>query len=243
VLAVSPVALVVARMSSSRLPGKSLVTLGDDVVLGYVTNSLSQCDNISEVVVVTSTDPSDDPIAGWCKDRGLNASRGSLNNVAARVLGAAQEFGAQAFVRVSGDSPLIDPVLVDYAVGLYRGSELDLVTNVFPRTFPRGQSVEVVRTESLALACAGGLTVFEQEHVTQVYYLQSERFRIRNFTADQLESASSMLKFSSSVHLAIDEAQDLVRSERVIQALGSVRPWEAGWEACSQIALSLENRA
>ncbi len=237
----APVALVVARMSSSRLPGKSLTPLGDDVVLGYVTSAIKQCANVSEIVVVTSKDPSDNAIEDWCRFRGLAVTRGSLENVTERVLEAAQEYGAQAFVRVSGDSPLIDPRLVDYAVSLFRAHDYDVVTNVFPRTFPPGQSVEVVRTASLAVTCSDGLTSFEEEHVTQVFYQHPERFNIRNFEVAELAGSSGMTSDAAGIHLAVDDPIDLARCERVVRALGPVRPWDAGWVACSQIAMGMEN--
>ena len=232
--------MVVARMSSSRLPGKSLAPLGDDVVLGYVTSAIKQCANISDLIVVTSTDPSDNKIVDWCRFRGLAVSRGSLQNVAERVLEAAQESRASAFVRVSGDSPLIDPRLVDNAVDVFRTDDYDVVTNVFPRTFPRGQSVEVVRTASLAEAYSDGLTAFEEEHVTQVFYQHPERFNINNFEVADLMGSSDLTWGVAGAHLALDEPIDLARCEHVIRALGPIRPWDAGWVACSQIALGME---
>ena len=236
----SPIAFVVARMSSSRFPGKSLAPFGDDVVLGYVTSAIKQCVNISDLVVVTSVDPSDNEIVEWCGSRGLAVTRGSLQNVAERVLEAAQESRASAFVRVSGDSPLIDPCLVDYAVDVFRTDDYDVVTNVFPRTFPRGQSVEVVRTASLAEAYSDGLTAFEEEHVTQVFYQHSERFDINNFEVADLVGLNDLTWGATGVHLAVDDPSDLARCEHVIRALGSFRPWDAGWVACSQIALGME---
>ena len=236
----APVALVVARMSSSRLPEKSLTPLGDDVVLGHVSNAIKQCANISEIVIVTSIDPSDNKIVEWCRLRGLAVTRGSLQNVAERVLAAAQEYRAHAFVRVSGDSPLIDPRLIDYAVEIFRAHDYDVVTNVFPRTFPSGQSVEVVRTASLAAAYSGGLTAFEEEHVTQVLYQHPERFDIRNFDVAELAGVNSMTWGAERVHLAVDNPIDLARCEHVLRALKPIRPWDAGWLACSQIAVEMK---
>jgi spore coat polysaccharide biosynthesis protein SpsF len=236
-----PIAFVVARMSSARLPGKSLTPLGNDVLLGHVTSAIKQCTNISKIVVVTSTDPSDNKIVDWCRSRGLAVTRGSLQNVAKRVLEAAQEYRAGAFVRISGDSPLIDPRLIDYAVGVFRSHDYDVVTNVFPRTFPSGQSVEVVRTASLAAAYSGGLTTFEEEHVTQVFYQHPERFDIRNFDVAELAVLSNMTWVAERVHLAVDDPIDLTRCEYVIRALEPIRPWDAGWLECCQIAMEMRD--
>lgn len=236
----APIALVVARMSSTRLPGKSLTPLGDDVVLGYVTSAIKQCTNISDIVVVTSVDPSDNEIVEWCGLRGLTVARGSLQNVAERVLETALEHSAVAFVRVSGDSPLIDPRLIDYAVEVFRAHDYELVTNVFPRTFPSGQSVEVVRTSSLAAAYSRGLTAFEEEHVTQVFYQHPEYFDVRNFDVAEFTGLKDVTGGKKRVHLAVDDLIDLARCEYVIRALKPIYPWDAGWLACSQIALEMK---
>ena len=229
-------------MSSARLPGKSLAPLGDDVVLGYVTSAIKKCVNVSELVVVTSVDPRDNEIVEWCGLRGLAVTRGSLQNVAERVLGSAQKRSADAFVRISGDSPLIDPRLIDYAVDVFRTHDYDVVTNVFPRTVPRGQSVEVVRTATLAEAYSHGLTAFEEEHVTQVFYQHPERFNIKNFEVADLLGSSDLVWGAAGVHLGVDDPIDLAQCEQVIRGLGSIRPWDAGWAACSQIALGMGAR-
>jgi len=130
--------------------------------------------------------------------------------------------------------------LIDYAVEVFRAHDYDVVTNVFPRTFPPGQSVEVVRTASLAEAYSDGLTAFEEEHVTQVFYQHSERFDINNFEVADLVGLNDLTWGATGVHLAVDDPSDLARCEHVIRALGSIRPWGAGWVACSQIALGME---
>ena len=140
-------AIVQARMSSMRLPGKSLRPLCGKPMLQYVLESLAQVDELAETIVATSSDPSDDPIAEFCDQFGSVCFRGSLDHVAERFLQTANARGLSAFVRVSGDSPLLDPRFVARAVDLFVESNADVVTNVFPRTYPPGMSVELVRTE------------------------------------------------------------------------------------------------
>jgi spore coat polysaccharide biosynthesis protein SpsF (cytidylyltransferase family) len=103
--------------------------------------------------------------------------------VLARVRDAALALHADAIVRISGDSPLIDPQLVRTAIDLFGEGGADLVTNVFPRSFPKGQSVEVLSRTALQRLDIEACDIDDREHVTQYAYAHSERFKIRNFPA------------------------------------------------------------
>ena len=102
--------------------------------------------------------------------------------MAERFAAIIQQEQIPAFVRISGDSPLIDPKIVDQAIQLYENSESDLVTNILIRSFPKGQSVEVLRSETF-LRILPEFDKYEQEHVTPFYYRHPERFRITAFTS------------------------------------------------------------
>jgi spore coat polysaccharide biosynthesis protein SpsF len=130
--------------------------------------------------------------------------------------------GADAIVRINGDSPLIDPVLIDHAVGLFKEGGADIVTNVRPRTYPRGQSVEVIALTALRLAVARMTTAEEREHVTPHIYAHPEQYSIRPFVAEYPRP---------EVQLCIDEERDLVRCAAILQTLREP-PWQAGWRVC-----------
>jgi spore coat polysaccharide biosynthesis protein SpsF (cytidylyltransferase family) len=115
-----------------------------------------------------------------------------------------------AFVRLSGDSPLLDQRLVERATAIFADSEADLVTNVFPRTFPRGQSVEVVRTTSFLRACELMRDPDDYEHVTRVFYQDGAPFHVLNF-----ESSLDC----GDAHFAVDTAQDFAAVEAILQAM------------------------
>jgi spore coat polysaccharide biosynthesis protein SpsF len=238
----APVIIVFARMSSSRLPGKSLANLGDDVVLGYVVRSLRQVNRASGVTVATSEDASDDPIAEWCHQIGVDCFRGSLDDVAGRALAAAEMLDAAAFVRISGDSPLIDPALVDYAISLFHDMDCDLATNVFPRSFPRGQSVEVLRRSALDAAYKAGFSSSDKEHVTKAFYARPELYSIVNFTADDLGPSHSGAA-SDEGDLVVDELSDLERCREIVSALHPRHPWQVGWRRCASIGAELRGRS
>ena len=173
-------AVVQARMSSQRLPGKVLAQLAGRPALGWL---LERLDGLP-VVVATSTDSSDDTVAAFCAERGVRYIRGPLDDVAGRFALVVEQLGLEAFVRVNGDSPLLDRRLVDRGLELFCETEPDLATNVFPRTFPRGQSVEVVRAETF-FAARPEFDAEDREHVTRFFYRHPERFRIENFAAPE----------------------------------------------------------
>ena len=216
------VAVVQARLSSQRLPGKILRELRGQPSIDYLLDALAKTAGLDGVVLATSTDPSDDATAAHARARGLPCHRGSLTHVAERLLNAAQEQGADALVRLSGDSPLLDPALVDQAVWLFRRHTPDVVTNVYPRSFPKGQSVEVLSVAVLRRVVQQMRVAEEREHVTPFFYAHPEEFSIHSFTTDPPRA---------EVQLSIDSPEDFARCEEIIDQLGEP-PWRAGWRAC-----------
>lgn len=218
-------AIVQARMTSARLPGKVLAPLAGRPALVWVLERLERAETLDAVLVATSDAGSDDPVAAFCAERGVACHRGPLDDVAARMLGAARAAGLDAFVRVSGDSPTLDQRLVDHGVRLMREARVDLVTNVRPRTFPPGQSIEVVRTGALAaVVAAPGADAAAREHVTGPLY----------------DGDHAVVRFEAGeprvdVHLTLDTPDDHERLERILTAMD--RPhWEYGWEEVLALA-------
>jgi spore coat polysaccharide biosynthesis protein SpsF len=212
--------VVVARMTSSRLPGKSLMMLAGETLLGRVLQRTRQSREADCIIVATTSDPSDDPIEEWCISAGVHCFRGSLTNVALRVFEAARTVGAYGVVRVSADSPFIDPALIDYAIQLFRSHDADLVTNVFPRTFPKGESIEVIAADTLEHLLLAQLTPNQQEHVTKVFYDFPERFVIICFTVTDFVSDEAF--DYSRVQLSIDTDEDWVNAVEVSELMGEV---------------------
>lgn len=220
--------VVAARMNSRRLPGKVLREIAGRPLLQYVVDNLADVEARGPVIVATSTAPGDDPIAAWCAHRGVACHRGPLDDVAARLIGAARAAGSDAFVRISGDSPLIDPALVEQALALFAVTNADLVTNVQVRTFPKGCSVEVIRAGTLAAHLDRFARSDDREHVTAVFYRHPEGARIVNFTSGVA---------AGDVQLAVDTIEDLHNFERVLSQIdGDAR--RAGWRRLAELAAS-----
>lgn len=208
-------AIIQARFSSVRLPGKMLMDLCGRPMLGRVVDRVSSARQIQRVVVATSSEASDDAIAAFCANEGVQCHRGSLDDVMERFRQVVRAESAEAFVRISGDSPLIDPAVIDLAVGYYRQADCDLATNVYVRTFPKGQSVEVVRTAALDRLRERVSTPDHREHVTKAFYEDPRWFRIVSFTSGCDAGA---------VNLSVDTQEDFERARRLVSALPA-----AGW--------------
>jgi spore coat polysaccharide biosynthesis protein SpsF (cytidylyltransferase family) len=198
---------VQARMSSRRFPGKVLATLAGRPMIDHVLGRCGQAFGLEQVVLATSAESSDDALADHAATLGVRVFRGELDNVVGRFQRCLADHPCEWFVRISADSPLIDPCLVA-RVAERRAPHLDLVTNVQPRTFPAGQSVEVVNSGSFAALDAAALTADEREHATLVFYRHPERFRVLNVASRDPRLASQ--------HLAVDTLEELRRVEAML---------------------------
>jgi spore coat polysaccharide biosynthesis protein SpsF len=186
------VAIIQARMGSSRLPGKVLLDLAGEPMLARVVNRVRRAQFLDEVVIATTTEPADDPLATLCAARGWPCCRGSRDDVLDRYYRAAQEFGADIVVRITSDCPMIEPEVIDRVVRelLDRHPPPDYASNVLPRrTYPRGLDVEVFRFETLKLMWQEDDNPAWREHVTQFLHHHPERFVIHDVLDDRDLSA------------------------------------------------------
>lgn len=217
--------IVQARMGSSRLPGKVLRNIAGKPILQYLLERIERLKTTNNIVVATSTDNSDDIIAAFCKKRKINVYRGALSDVAGRFNGVLTEYAFEAFVRVNGDSPLIDPDLIDKAIMIYLGGKYDIVTNVLKRSYPKGESVEIVRADIFKDAYASMVEAADLEHVTRFFYKKRDEYNILNFqyredlsaiqlsidTPDDLDMFKDMIKHMDKPHCeySLDEILNL----------------------------------
>lgn len=171
--------IVQARMSSKRFPGKMLAPFAGRPLVEAVLGRLASTVGRERIVLATSADLTDAPLAAYSESLGYQTFRGDLANVFSRFQNCARAFPAEWIVRICGDSPMIDGKLILLLLQ-YRDADVDLVTNVAVRSFPPGQSVEILNARTLAGIDAAELAEAEQEHPTQIFYRAPQRFRIRN---------------------------------------------------------------
>lgn len=204
-------AVILARWSSSRFYGKALANVAGKPLVDHVIDRARRIRRVDDLVLATSTDAVDNRIAEHAVARGISVFRGSLNDVANRVLSCARCRGWTHFARINGDCPLIDPALIDKAINMLTGSKLDMVTNVLTRSYPYGVSAEVFLTAAMERAYQSMSDPEDFEHVSRYCYRNPDAFRIHNM----VNPAGDW----SDVHLAVDKPVDVHRLERVIAEL------------------------
>lgn len=178
-------ALIFARMDSSRLPGKAMMRLGHAPVLARVVHRLTRSREIDGIVICTSDRPLDDPITEVADKMKTGLFRGAAEDVLGRALAAATALNADAVVRISGDSPFMDAGLVDQVVRRFRDTDPDIATNVHPRTYPAGMSVEVIATATLQRLGRDVHDMADREHVTKYLYDHADGYVIENVAAPE----------------------------------------------------------
>lgn len=178
----SVIAIIQARMGSSRLPGKVLKDiLGEPMLIREVLR-VRRAQSIGQVIVATTVLPEDDIIAKVCRARGIPCYRGHALDVLDRYYQAAQIFNAEVIVRLTGDCPLIDPQEIDRTVRAFFDTGVDFTANRLPppwkRTTPIGMDTEVVSFNNLARAWLEADTKHAREHVMPYFYEQEGRFSV-----------------------------------------------------------------
>lgn len=183
------VAVVQARTSSSRFPGKVLADLEGEPLLGRLLQRLSRSRECVQLAVATSVSPDDDAIAEVACAHGAAVVRGPLDDVLERYRLAGEALQGDALVRVTGDCPLLDPALVDRVVRLFHERRVDYASNVHPPTFPDGLDVEVISRAALERSAGEAKRASDREHVTLYAARHPERFTHASLTADADRSA------------------------------------------------------
>lgn len=204
------VALIQARMSSSRFPGKVLEPLGGLPLIVYMARRAARARRVDEVIVVTSTDASDDPLAQALEQATVPVFRGQLADVLRRYAEAAQACDAEVIVRLTGDCPLIDPDVIDAVVATRARSGADYASNAAPPTFPDGLDVECFTRAALRLADRRATRVPEREHVTLWMRDPSSGLACANHRA---------IGDLSHLRLTVDYPDDLRAVRRIVDAL------------------------
>lgn len=201
--------LIQARLSSSRLPGKSLLPLGRKTVLDQVIDRAAVFS--AQVVVCTSTDASDDRIAAHCEGRGVTCVRGPLDDVFSRfrlALGDRRVLRTEWFARVTADCPLLSIPLAHESLAACE-EDLDYVA-VDPATLPRGLAIELVRRSAFEAIDATSLDGPEREHVTPRFYERAGRYRCRT-----LGPTAALRR--PDLRLTLDYPEDYALLERLFE--------------------------
>ncbi len=174
-------AIIQARMNSSRLPGKVLMPINERPMLDYMIERVSSASAIDDFVVATSNESSDNPIEEFCKDNNVKVFRGKLDDVLDRFYQASKSIEAEIIIRLTGDCPLIDPNILNTMVGIFKKNNYDYIANTAPPegiTFPEGMDVEIFSIAALEKAWKEAKKPSEREHVTFYFWKNPDLFSI-----------------------------------------------------------------
>lgn len=201
-------AIIEARMTSSRLPGKVLLPIMGRPMLELLIERLKRSKYLDEIVVATTTNRTDDPIEELTSHLGIGCFRGSEEDVLSRVLGAAHASKTDVIVEITGDCPLIDPDTLDTVIETYRASDADYVSNFLQRTYPRGMETQVFSTVVLEKVANLTQDPVDHEHVSLYIYEHPEIFTLINVESDLPEK-------EWDIRLTVDTEEDF----RLIKAI------------------------
>jgi spore coat polysaccharide biosynthesis protein SpsF len=211
--------LLLARLDSTRLPGKGLLNLGENgqtgpTVLKLALDRLRQCRTVHQVILTTTDRAIDQPLVDFADEQGIACYRGDIHDVTGRCLGAMEAHDLNWSMRISGDSPFICPDLCDGVNQLYTGlSNCDLATNVSPRTYPFGASAESFSFQALRTIWQSA-NKSEKEHVTLYAYNKRRQFTICNHRA-----ANHLHDLYNNCRVGVDTQDDLARSQWIMTQL------------------------
>jgi spore coat polysaccharide biosynthesis protein SpsF len=208
-------AILQARMSSSRLPGKVLLKVCGKPLLQHQIERIGRCDSLDALVVATSTDSSDDEIEGLCASLHVQLYRGSLHDVLDRFVQAARPRAPEWVVRLTGDCPLADPKIIDRVVRQATQGEFDYASSALHPTFPDGLDAECVRLRCLEQAWRETAQASDREHVTPFIYSRPERFRL-----GEVRHPVDL----SSFRWTVDEPRDFIFVSQVFERLYPSNP-------------------
>jgi spore coat polysaccharide biosynthesis protein SpsF len=211
----SPVVIVQARMTSTRLPGKVLLPIRDRPMLAWQLDRLRGIRDDVRLAVATTVRPTDDAIVELCMTMEVPVVRGSEDDVLDRYRAASKQLGADPIIRITSDCPLIDPDVSRRVLELWERDEVDYASNTLERTFPRGLDTEVFSRAALETAWRAASEGFEREHVTPYIHRRPEQFRLAN-----LRNATD----ESHRRWTVDAPEDLAFVRAVYDALAPGRP-------------------
>lgn len=212
------VAVVQARMGSTRLPGKMMLPLGEKPAITHVLQQTDSAESVDETILATTDKDRDELLRNRACELGIQTYRGDETDVLGRVLSAAQMADADLIVRIAGDCPLVSPDIIDLAVETLLETDSDYVSNKIDRTFPLGLDVEALTLNSFLMVSQAADAANEREHVTVYYLDHQEQFSTENITSSQLFDEEKY-RNRTGIELTLDESADYIFLDEIFSML------------------------
>lgn len=211
------VATIEARMTSSRLPGKVLMPANGIPMLLHLVRRLRAVPSLDAIVIATTVNAADDPIADFAAREQVEVFRGSESDVLGRVIGAAQSAGADIVVEITGDCPVIDPDLVEQTIRTFLHHRVDYVSNSVVRSYPDGMDTQVMTLAALQRSAELSDDPLDREHVSRFIYQHPDMFSLVHVVAPPSLTWPDL-------GLTLDEPSDYVLLKQVIEQLAPQDP-------------------
>jgi spore coat polysaccharide biosynthesis protein SpsF len=211
-------AIIQARMSSTRLPGKVMKLVNDRPLISYVYERVNNSALIDKVVIATTEGQADNALVSYCNQFNIACFRGPEDDVLNRYLQAAKYHGFDVVVRVCGDSPLIDSKIIDNFVDefLRKYPKCDYLTNTLEQTYPLGMNVEVINFAALEYADNHSTSFSEREHVTPYLHQNSAKFNI---------TKKNLVESYGEIRVTVDVEEDFLLVKKILETLYSVNKY------------------
>ncbi len=209
------IAIVQARMNSTRLPGKVLRSINGKPMLLRVVENLRKSLLIKQIIIATSKSSKDIKIENFCRKNKLEFFKGDLKDVSNRfkTLLEQNKYYHKSFLRISSDSPLIDYKLVDRCIRIFKKKKPNILTNVFPRTFPKGQSIEIINSRFFLKNQTKFISPQDKEHVTHFFY--RKKFK-------KILNIRNQINYSS-FNMCVDTYKDLKKMRLFFKKINTKR--------------------
>jgi spore coat polysaccharide biosynthesis protein SpsF len=205
-------AIIQARMTSTRLPGKVLMDIEGRPMLWHMVDRLKYAQKLDGIVLALPDAKESDALENFARQNNIKYSRGSEDDVLARYYESAREFGVNVVVRITSDCPFIDPKVVDEVIARHLVSGADYTSNISERTFPRGLDTEVFNFNVLEQAFGEAKEPYQREHVTPFMREQPKRYKLENVEAKK-ELAHPEFR------LTVDAKEDLELTREIYRHL------------------------
>ncbi len=203
--------VIFSRLDSRRLPGKALRPVNGRPLLGHVIDRCRAAKEADTLIVATSDRPTDDGIADFAAETGVALFRGSAHDVLGRAVDCMRANDLDAMVRICGDSPFLDPALIDSFIRRHKAETPDVTCNLLPRTFPPGMSFEVLSRDAMERTGTAATSPHDREHVTTYIYGHASEYRIVNI--------ESGIDDHWATPLTVDTIDDLVQAHWLARRL------------------------
>ena len=202
--------IIYARLNSKRLPKKVMQKILSKPMLIHILDRIKKNSKFNlPIVVATSKNKTDDEIEDICKKEKIKLFRGDLNNVYKRSLDCFKKLNIESFIRVCADRPLFDVKLMDRMIKKFKNSKFDIITNQYPRTYPKGLACEVAKTKIFFEISSHKLSKNFKEHIFNYFYKNSKNYNIYNFTIHRKYNKFKDRDFS------INNKKDLIKINNI----------------------------